>query len=416
MTIRRLLTSLAAHQPTPSHSASRLIPPYSHVYSATTPSTLRPPYSYSASPAQGLPLGAHEVRGRSLKAKVKYEIYHREGKIDGWSAWVENVLGSEEQRREVEAAWVETLAGLESIKSSGQNQIPQIAFHSLAGHLASESTVDAIRNAGAVIIRDVVPDAEAIEWAREILQAINDAGERGIYWNPALIAARANTSVLSANAQLAHSLLGQEVYIQADTVREGIAPFRTTPSPYSPWSSPRALLAHLALTPIMPSPTGAAPQPTCLPPSVHAATYTLLRPLFRPLKSKIAFYDSSSYLNPANWVLDPTISHRPSPAPDFPHLAGTEVVLPELLPGDVLFHHTALPLSTQPVGQIFLPIHPVEKEGNETWIVKQREAFEKGVPPPGVSEVADDLCVVEPKGKRSDIGSRAGREAMGYEY
>lgn len=123
MTIRRLLTSLAAHQPTPSHSASRLIPPYSHVYSATTPSTLRPPYSYSASPAQGLPLGAHEVRGRSLKAKVKYEIYHREGKIDGWSAWAENVLGSEEQRRKVEAAWVETLAGLESIKSSGVSQL-----------------------------------------------------------------------------------------------------------------------------------------------------------------------------------------------------------------------------------------------------------------------------------------------------
>lgn len=166
----------------------------------------------------------------------------------------------------------------------------------------------------------------------------------------------------------------------------------------------------------MSSPTGAAPQPTRLPPSVHAATYALLRPLFRPFKSKISFYDSSSYLDPANWVLDPTISHRPSPAPDFPHLAGTEVVLPELLPGDILFHHTALPLSTQPVGQIFLPIHPVEKRGNEAWIVKQREAFEKGVPPPGVSEVGDDLCVVEPRGKKSDIGSRAGREAMGYEY
>lgn len=119
MTIRRLLTSLAAHQPSSSQSASRLIPPYSHVYSATTPSTLRPPYSYTASPAQGLSLGAHEVRGRSLKAKVKYEIYHREGKVDGWSAWAEDVLGNEEQRREVEAAWVETLAGLESIKSSG---------------------------------------------------------------------------------------------------------------------------------------------------------------------------------------------------------------------------------------------------------------------------------------------------------
>lgn len=123
MTIRRLLTSLAAHQPSPSQSASRLIPPYSHVYSATTPSTLRPPYSYTASPAQGLSLGAHEVRGRSLKAKVKYEIYHREGKIDGWSAWAEDVLGNEEQRREVEAVWVETLARLESIKSSGVSHL-----------------------------------------------------------------------------------------------------------------------------------------------------------------------------------------------------------------------------------------------------------------------------------------------------
>ncbi|WVQ80141.1 hypothetical protein IAT38_002244 [Cryptococcus sp. DSM 104549] len=412
MAIRRLLTSLAAHPPSSSQSASRLVPPYSHTYNPTTPTTLRPPYSYTAAPAHGLPLPLHETRGRGLKAAVKYELHQREARVDGWSEWAEGVLSSDSARKEVEVMWREAIEGLENIKASG-NQIPQMEFYALSSHLASESAVDAIRTTGAVVVRDVVPDAEAIEWARAILQAVSDAGGRAIYWHLSLLAARADPSVLSANAQLAAALLGQEVYVQADTIREGLSPFRTTPNPSAPWSAPRALLSHLALTPLLPSPTGAAPRDTLLPPSIHASTYALLRPLFRPLKSKISFYDSGSYLDPSNWVLDPPAKETRT-HPDLPHLAGTEVVLPELAPGDLFLHHTALPLASQPAGQVFLPVHPVARQGNEEWVVKQKESFEKGVPPPGVGGEGEELYVVEGKRVRGDIPSRSGREAMGY--
>ncbi|WVQ77869.1 hypothetical protein IAR50_007569 [Cryptococcus sp. DSM 104548] len=417
MTIRRLLTSLASHPPssTSAPAVSRLVPPYHHTHNPTTPSTLRPPYSYSASPPQGLPLGAHEIRGRSLKARVNYEIMQQEGRADGWTQWAEEVLRDEGKRAEIEQLWAETLTGLESVKASG-NQVPQIAFHSLASHLASESIVDAIRHTGAVVVRDVVPDAEAVAWAKQALQAINDVDGRSIYWHPALLSARANPSIISATAQVARSLLPtEEIYLQADTIREGIAPLRTTPSSTSnPWDAPRALLAHLALTPTLPGSVITGATETRLPPTVHAATYALLRPLFRAAKSKISFYNSADYFAPSNWLLSPASTSTPSPAPDYPHLAGTEVSLPQLAPGDLILHHTALPLSTQPAGQVFLPVHPVEKRGNEQWVIKQREAFESGLPPPGVGEGGEGLYVREARGEQCDIPSKAGREVMGY--
>ncbi|WVN87717.1 uncharacterized protein L203_102907 [Cryptococcus depauperatus CBS 7841] len=413
MTIRRLHNSLAAHPPAVGHSSSRLVPPYAYTYSPSTPSTLRPPYSYVATTFKGSALGVHEAMGRSLKAQVNYGIYQREGRSDGWTEWVNEIVKNESLRQRVVRAWEETLAALQGIKDLG-NQIPQVAFHSLASHLNCESTVEAIRNTGAIVVRDVVPDAEAMRWAHQVLQAINNASGRAVYWHPSLIAARSHPSVLSANAQLAYSLLQQDVYIEADTIRDGIASSRTKPDLALPWQAHNALSSHLALTPSL-SFTDVNCGDTCLSPSIHAATYTLLRPLFRAVKSKISFYDPSAYLQPQNWALDPVISSSPSSVNDLPHLAGAKVLLPRLLPGDVVLHHTALPLFNQPTGQIFLPIHPRKKDSNKQWILKQREAFERGLPPPGVGEPGEDMVVAEARGRKEDIPSRAGREAMGYE-
>ncbi|ODN97953.1 hypothetical protein I350_07590 [Cryptococcus amylolentus CBS 6273] len=449
MTIRRLLTSLASHPPSPTSTSapavSRLIPPYHHTHNPATPPTLRPPYSYSASHLQALPSGQNG-KGKTLKASVNYEIVkqqqHEVG-VDGWTAWAEGVLTDQAKRAEVERLWAETLVGLENVKVSG-NQIPQITFHSLASHLSSPSTIDAIRQTGSVVIRDVVPDAQAINWAKEVLQGIEDVDGRSIYWHPALLSARADPSIISATAQISRALLPtEEIYLKADTVREGLSPLPARLAPASngnPWGADRALGASLALTPTLGAAAAAAGGggmglETRVPPTVHAATYTLLRPLFRPHKSKISFYNAADYLKADNWFLSPPSSTSNSISSlqggyDLPHLKGTEVSLPPLFPGDLILYHTALPFFPSPSftyaqqasGQIFLPLNPVEKlaKGSTEWVTKQKEAFEHGLPPPDASASAsfvvdgEGLFVKEAEGEKSDIPSRAGREVMGY--
>ncbi|ODO08356.1 hypothetical protein L198_00081 [Cryptococcus wingfieldii CBS 7118] len=439
MTIRRLLTSLASHPPSPPSTSapavSRLIPPYHHTHNPATPPTLRPPYSYSASHPQALPSGQNG-KGRTLKARVNYEVVKQQQQevgVDGWTAWAEGVLTDETKRAEVERLWAETLVGLENVKVSG-NQIPQITFHSLASHLSSPSTIDAIRQTGSVVIRDVVPDAQAINWAKEVLQGIEDVDGRSIYWHPALLSARADPSIISATAQISRSLLPtEEIYLKADTVREGLSPLPTRLAPASngnPWGADRALGASLALTPTLgAAAAGGMGLEMRVPPTVHAATYTLLRPLFRPHKSKISFYNANDYLKADNWFLSSPSSTSISSLPghDLPHLKGTEVSLPPLFPGDLILHHTALPFfpssplaQAQASGQIFLPLNPVEKlaKGSTEWVTKQREAFEHGLPPPDASASfvvdGEGLSVKEAMGEKTDIPSRAGREVMGY--
>ncbi|WWD16965.1 hypothetical protein CI109_101397 [Kwoniella shandongensis] len=402
MPARRLLTSLAAHPPT--KPSTRLIAPYTHTLTSI-PSSLRPPYTHTL-PQEN---DGHAHRS-TLNPRVKFEIVHLEGQaqgqgaksVDAWQEWANGVLATEQGRQEVEKVWKETIAELENIKSSG-NQIPQIPFHSLSSHLGKSSTIEAIKATGSVVVRDVVPDADAVDWAKETLLAITEAGGRSLFWHPSLVAARSNPSVLSALSQLSSALLSTSSYITADTLREGIQPRRTEPHFTSPWLSSRSLLSHLALSPPLSELTVSR-----LPPTIHAATYALLRPLFRPIKSKISFYHASAYLDPANWVLG---LHEGES--DLPHIAGTEVEMPSLSPGDMIFHHTAIPIS-QTQGQVFLPVHPVPKGGNEVWAAGQRESFERGLPPVE-TRVEGELAVVEEAGRREMIGSRAGREALGYE-
>ncbi|KAK8864721.1 hypothetical protein IAR55_001977 [Kwoniella newhampshirensis] len=396
MPARRLLTSLAAHPP--AKPANRLIAPYTHTLTSI-PASLRPPYTHT--------LGDSQVEGdhkSALNPRVRFEIVHAESgaqKVDAWAEWANSVLETEQSRKQVIKVWKQTIGELEKIKSSG-NQIPQVSFHSLSSHLSQASTVEAIKSTGSVVVRDVVPDAEAVECAKEVLTAMNQAGGRPLFWHPALLGARSNPSVLSAVSQLSSALLSSPAYITADTLREGLQPRRTEPHVISPWLSPRSLLSHLAL-----SPTLSGLTVSHLPPTIHAATYALLRPLFRPLRSKISFYHASAYLDPENWVF----GHHDEA--DMPHVVGTEVEMPTLAPGDMIFHHTAMPIS-QTQGQVFLPLHPVQKDGNEEWAAAQRASFERGVPPVE-ARVEGELCVVEGEGRREMIGSRAGREAMGYE-
>ncbi|WVW84300.1 hypothetical protein I302_106334 [Kwoniella bestiolae CBS 10118] len=415
MTYRRLLTSLASHPPSSLSSNSRLIPPYAqHLPSlAQTPSSsLRPPYEHTAQVANV------KVVNRSLKSPMKFELLLSNpqngsgaSKLDQWK---NEVLSNDQSRAGLEKRWREVVGGLERLRD-GQNEVPQIAFQRLSSELSSASTVNKIKDTGLVVVRDVVRDSEAIEWAREVLLSVGERGGRAVYWHPSLLSARSNPSILSANSQVSSALLSSpEVYLKASTIIEGLHPQPIIPPTTSSdlWSTPGSLLSHLTLTPSIPNSS------TIVSPTILAAEYAALRPFFRSIKSKISFYSSSSaeYLDLQNWeLLDPS---SPVGEMDLPHLKSIQIIHPELTPGDMVFYHSALPITTSPnSGQVFLPLQPILKgsEGSAQWVEEQKKAFEKGVPPPGEA-VGDNegLWLLEEKGERGMIGSRAGRDAMGY--
>ncbi|WRT66709.1 uncharacterized protein IL334_003672 [Kwoniella shivajii] len=413
MTYRRLLTSLAGHSPSP----SRLIPPYAQSLPslAQTPSSsLRPPYTHNVT------LNKDISAGRSLKASKKFELIlapKKEKTAGEWEKWRREIISTNEGRRQVEARWREVINSLEKIKD-GQIEIPQITYHQLTSNLASPSIADGIKSTGLVVVRDVVSDSDAIGWAKDILLSMGERSGRAVYWHPSLLAARSNPSILSANAQLSSALLASSnVYVTATTITEGLQSSPSIPHSSDPWSTPRSLLSHLTLTPSIPTAS------TMVSPTILAAEYSSLRPLFRSLKSKISFYSTAGYLDPENWELNDSTSNSSSSSnsqnqsteTDLPHLHGVQIIHPELRPGDMIFHHSSLPiLTSQGSGQVFLPLHPVLKNGNEQWASEQRDAFEKGLPPPGEG-IQEGLWEVETKGNRSIVGGRAGREAMGYE-
>ncbi|WWC88968.1 uncharacterized protein L201_003883 [Kwoniella dendrophila CBS 6074] len=417
MTYKRLLTSLASHPP--SASPSRLIPPYAQSLpsSVQSPSSsLRPPYTHS------VPVNVEAKRSSRLKSPKQFELLLSSGSAKKnqsveWNAWRKEILSNDQSRKDIEGRWREVIANLERIKE-GQHEIPQIDFQQLSSNLRSESTVGQIKSTGLVIVRDVVRDSEAIEWAREVLLSTEERGGRAVYWHSSLLAARANPSILSANSQLSAALLQvPDVYITASSIIEGLHPSPTIPHSSDPWTTPQSLLSHLTLTPSIPTSS------TIVSPTILAAEYSALRPLFRSIKSKISFYSNSGYLDPENWELNdnpstiPNISTSNEGEFDLPHLKEVKIIHPELRPGDMVYHHASLPISTSKnSGQVFLPVTPISKKGeeNQSWINGQRESFENGLPPPNELLSHEALYQVEEKGHKGLINSRAGKEAMGY--
>ncbi|RSH89080.1 hypothetical protein EHS25_002746 [Saitozyma podzolica] len=451
---RRLLATLSPT--TPSVAPSSLLPPYTHSLptSATTTSSssssrLRPPYAHSVSPLSP-----------ALRAPMRYALLRENASANdptsvadsAWVTWAEGLLGSESGRREVRDKWVEAIVGLEKIKSVGVRPGPQISFHSLASHLDVGSTIQAILASGSVIVRDVVLDAEASKWAAEIVRATNEREGNPVFWHPSLLAARAHPSVLSSNKQLLSALAANtgvgvnvnvdgtaDPFVLAEAVQEGFESdeprgidLENNWVPVSPSSSTpnTPLLAHLALTPSL----------SYLLPTSHSAIYAALRPLFRPVRSRLSFYHPSAYLDPTNWVLlspgevvtphpsafashsDVDASANNTPADvagsDLPHLDGTFSRI-ELEAGDMLYRHPSVPArASSRVGEsgLSLPISPIPAEGHgaAAYVRSQREAFEAGSPPPGYASRLGGVAALEAAGARDAIGGNGGKRAMGY--
>jgi hypothetical protein len=268
-----------------------------------------------------------------------------------------------------------------------------------------------------------------------------------VFWHPSLLAARAHPSVLSSNKQLLSALaadtgVGVDVdgmadpFVLAEAVQEGFESdeprgidLANSWVPVSPSGGSTPLLAHLALTPSL----------SYLPPTSHSAIYAALRPLFRPLRSRLSFYHPSAYLDPTNWVLlSPSEVVSPSPSAfashsdldasantsasvagtDLPHLDGTFFRI-ELEAGDMLYRHPSVPTrASSRVGEsgLSLPISPIPAGGNgaAAYVRAQREAFEAGSPPQEYASRLGGVAALEAAGAQEAIGGNGGKRAMGY--
>lgn len=252
-----------------------------------------------------------------------------------------------------------------------------------------------------------------------------------VYWSDAQLAARSNPSVLSANKQVSAALTGEEgePYVDASVVRVGVAEVCPPPRTFdlstgaSSWST-SPVLAHLALT---------ATRAT-LPATNHAGTYALLRPLFRPVRSRLSFYHPSGYLDPANWaMLAPAELPVPAPiAPTadpaagtaslesrggakwLPHLEGTWTST-DLAPGDVLYRQAAIPAQNPLLSGeegLTLPVSPLPSASSAEYVQAQRAAFEAGLPPPQARR--EGSVAVEEGRSAQDIVTGGGRRALGF--
>jgi hypothetical protein len=132
--------------------------------------------------------------------------------------------------------------------------------------------------------------------------------------------------------------------------------------------------------------------------SISSSHYSRLHPLMRPKRSRISYYNQNDYLNIDNWEQSNSIDFS-----ELPHLTYTSV---ELLPGDMIIRNNNIPGINEE--SLVIPFRAIEVEE----ALKQKEAFERGLPPPRAG--VDGMVMLEKEGRVEMIDSSMGRRVMGY--
>ncbi|KAG6904910.1 hypothetical protein DXG01_006269 [Tephrocybe rancida] len=375
-------------------------------------------------------------------------------------------------------AWGEIIAQLKvvnaEIAEAGPEYIPQIKFDDLKRLTAEE--IAKVKRRGSVVIRDVVSDAEALQWKeqlREFAKANPDAiglPEDNkqffmLYWTKPQVEARSHLHLLEAS-----TWLNNLYHTNSDVTIEGVD--LSTPLTYADrfrirhpgsswdlhpphvdggtierWEDPafRQCFSSILsgnwrshdpydLQGRVAASTSSETAPTqgtlrVYPDVLLANSYLILRPFFRPT----LLADSPDYLKAETWEFDisspdfPGILPRdggyygPRPTPELhPHLEleKTMTSVPKVYPGDTVFWHADI-------------IHAVEHEHtgtgdssvmyipavpltplNQKYIERQRETFLKGECPPDFPKGPGEASFIG-VGKADDILAPAGRRAMG---
>ncbi|WVF67161.1 hypothetical protein IAT40_001907 [Kwoniella sp. CBS 6097] len=380
------------------------------------------------------------------------------------------------------------------IERKKQDCIPQVTYEELTSPNPSASTISALKRAGSFVVRGVVEEDIAKGWLRDCQKYIGDNPQvRGfpkddkqvfeLYWSKTQLAARSHPRSLAVQRSLLNlfthppdfpiSLSTPLTYADRLRIRHpGDAQFALGPhmdgGSIERWEDPmyRAVYQDIlkgkwegfdaytigergvAKQNLYDGPgscgvfrafqgwtsmseTGPGEGTLRVYPLIRELTaYTILRPLFREKQSR-ASVTHEQYLDPSNWVLDPTTSAFPgSPlarSQEFndithPHLVldRSMVSMPVVKPGDQAWWHCDTIHSVEsvhngsgPSAVLYIPAVPLTPSNLE-YIKDQRTTFFEGRPGPDFPGGAGEADFVG-KGVEEDILSKEGRQAMGLE-
>lgn len=104
------------------------------------------------------------------------------------------LVSSPEARERLASSWTDLLnelrEGASEIQSRGNEVIPEVSFAEL--ERGGEAWKDEVRKRGSVVIRDVVDDAEALGWKKQVLEYVGENPQVKGAWNRARSVYRGN--------------------------------------------------------------------------------------------------------------------------------------------------------------------------------------------------------------------------------
>ncbi|KAG8897338.1 hypothetical protein FRC01_011376 [Tulasnella sp. 417] len=121
---------------------------------------------------------------------------------------------SPEAHQKLTESWVDLLAalqlGLQEIQLKGPTIVPEVSFKELTNSGETASWTKEVAKRGVVVVRDVVPDEEALAWKQQVRDYIKanpqDKQVFEIYWSKSQAQARSHPNVLGAQKALMSKL------------------------------------------------------------------------------------------------------------------------------------------------------------------------------------------------------------------
>ncbi|TXT15591.1 hypothetical protein VHUM_00094 [Vanrija humicola] len=380
----------------------------------------------------------------------------------------------------------------EEIETAQQDAVPTVAYDDLIN--ADAATVQRIKRAGALVLTDVVSRAEAEGWLADVEAYVkanpqvkgfpaDDKQVFEVYWSKPQLEARAHPRSVAAQRALLSlfaSAPGSPVSLDApltyaDRLRirhPGDSRFALGPhmdgGSIERWEDPTYRSVYAAIlsgnweafdafeiaarsaanqnlydgagacgifrafqgwTSL--SDTGPGEGTLRVYPLIREQTaYTLLRPLFREVKSK-AEVGHEAYLAPQNWVLDTETTEFPGAPParsqefnddTHPHLqlSRSMVSIPRVRPGDQAWWHAdtihaveSAHRGTGPSAVMYIPAVPLTRV-NAAYVRDQLDSLRGGVPPPDFPGGEGEQNF-RGRATERDVPGDTARQAMGIE-
>ncbi|KIO21397.1 hypothetical protein M407DRAFT_80394 [Tulasnella calospora MUT 4182] len=128
---------------------------------------------------------------------------------------------SHEAHQKLTESWVDLLAelqiGLQEIQRKGPSIIPEVSFKELTESGGSATWIKEVAKRGVVVVRDVVPDEEALAWKQQVRDYIkanpqvkgfpaDDKQVFEIYWSKSQVQARSHPNVIGAQKAIMSKL------------------------------------------------------------------------------------------------------------------------------------------------------------------------------------------------------------------